>query len=70
MAVIEQWTEQHTGIEIEAILDAGRRPLLALPHRCGCHEGYHNWRNEAAFSRIKDGAGDVLVPNAAHLHGV
>ena len=39
MAIIEQWTEQRTGIEIE--IDHGRqqRSLLPISHRRGRHEG-------------------------------
>ena len=39
MTMIEQWTEQRSGVECESDHGCGQRPLLALPQRCGSHEG-------------------------------
>ena len=63
MAVIEQWTEQHTGIEIEAIMDANGVPCSRFLTVADAMKD-PQLAERGSLSRIKDGAGDFLVPNA------
>jgi len=63
MAVIEQWTEQHTGIEIEAIMDANGVPCSRFLTVADALKD-PQLAERGSLSRIKDGAGDFLVPNA------
>ena len=63
MAVIEQWTEQHTGIEIEAIMDANGVPCSRFLTVADAMKD-PQLSERGSLSRIKDGAGDFLVPNA------
>ena len=63
MAVIEQWTEQHTGIEIEAIMDANGVPCSRFLTVSDAMKD-PQLAERGSLSRIKDGAGDFLVPNA------
>ena len=63
MAVIEQWTEQHTGIEIEAIMDANGVPCSRFLTVADAMKD-PQLAERGSLSQIKDGAGDFLVPNA------
>jgi crotonobetainyl-CoA:carnitine CoA-transferase CaiB-like acyl-CoA transferase len=63
MAVIEQWTEQHTGIEIEAIMDANGVPCSRFLTVADAMKD-PQLAERGSLSRIRDGAGDFLVPNA------
>jgi CoA:oxalate CoA-transferase len=63
MAVIEQWTEQHTGIEIEAIMNANGVPCSRFLTVADAMKD-PQLSERGSLSRIKDGAGDFLVPNA------
>jgi CoA:oxalate CoA-transferase len=63
MTLIEQWTEQRTGIGIESIMDANSVP-------CSCFLTVAEAMKDpqlaerGSLSHIHDGAGDFLVPNA------
>jgi CoA:oxalate CoA-transferase len=63
MAIIEQWTQQRTGVEIESIMDAGSVPCSRF---LTVAEALKDPQLAArgSLSRIDDGAGEFLVPNA------
>ena len=63
MTIIEQWTEQRTGIEIETIMDANGVPCSRFLTVADAMKD-PQLAERGGLSRIKDEAGDFLVPNA------
>jgi CoA:oxalate CoA-transferase len=63
MAIIEQWTEQRSGIEIEAIMDAGSVPCSRFLTVAEAMKD-PQLAERGSLAEIKDGAGKFLVPNA------
>ena len=63
MTIIEQWTEQRTGIEIESIMDANSVPCSRFLTVADAMKD-PQLAQRGSLSRIKDGAGEFLVPNA------
>lgn len=63
MAIIEQWTEQRTGIEIEAIMDAGSVPCSRFLTVADAMKD-PQLAERGSLAEISDGAGKFLVPNA------
>jgi len=63
MTIIEQWTEQRSGVEIEAIMDASSVPCSRFLTVADAMKDPQLAARDS-LSRIKDGAGEFLVPNA------
>jgi CoA:oxalate CoA-transferase len=63
MAIIEQWTEQRSGVEIESIMDAGSVPCSRFLTVADAMKD-PQLAARGSLSRIGDGAGEFLVPNA------
>jgi CoA:oxalate CoA-transferase len=63
MAIIEQWTEQRGGIEIESIMDAGGVPCSRFLTAAEAMKD-PQLAERGSLSTIKDRAGEFLVPNA------
>jgi crotonobetainyl-CoA:carnitine CoA-transferase CaiB-like acyl-CoA transferase len=63
MAIIEHWTEQRTGIEIESIMDANGVPCSRFLTVADAMKD-PQLVERGSLSRIKDEAGEFLVPNA------
>ena len=63
MTIIEQWTEKHGGAEIESIMDANSVPCSRFLTVADALKD-PQLAERGSLSRIKDGAGDFLVPNA------
>jgi CoA:oxalate CoA-transferase len=63
MTIIEQWTAQRTGIDIESIMDAGSVPCSRF---LTVTEAMKDPQLAArgSLSHVSDGAGEFLVPNA------
>ena len=63
MAIIEQWTEQRTGIEIESIMDAGSVPCSRFLTVADAMKD-PQLAERGSLAEIEDGSGKFLVPNA------
>jgi CoA:oxalate CoA-transferase len=63
MTLIEQWTEQRTGIDIESIMDANSVPCSRFLTVADAMKD-PQLAERGSLSRISDGAGKFLVPNA------
>ena len=63
MTIIEQWTEQRTGIEIEAIMDAGSVPCSRFLTVADAMKD-PQLAERGSLAEIEDGSGKFLVPNA------
>jgi CoA:oxalate CoA-transferase len=63
MAIIGQWTEQRSGVEIESIMDAGSVPCSRFLTVAEAMKD-PQLAERGSLSRISDGAGEFLVPNA------
>jgi len=63
MAIIEQWTRQRTGIEIEAIMDANSVPCSRFLTVADAMKD-PQLAARGSLAEISDGAGRFLVPNA------
>jgi crotonobetainyl-CoA:carnitine CoA-transferase CaiB-like acyl-CoA transferase len=63
MTVIEQWTEKRTGVAIEAVMDANSVPCSRFLTVADAMKD-PQLAERGSMSRIQDGAGDFLVPNA------
>ncbi|HEX7562934.1 MAG TPA: CaiB/BaiF CoA-transferase family protein [Bradyrhizobium sp.] len=63
MTIIEEWTEQRTGIEIEAIMDANSVPCSRFLTVADAMKD-PQLAERGSLSRIRDEAGEFLVPNA------
>jgi crotonobetainyl-CoA:carnitine CoA-transferase CaiB-like acyl-CoA transferase len=63
MAIMEQWTEQRTGIEIESIMDANSVPCSRFLTVADAMKD-PQLAVRGSLSGINDQAGDFLVPNA------
>jgi CoA:oxalate CoA-transferase len=63
MTIIEQWTAQRTGIDIEAIMDAGSVPCSRFLTVAEAMKD-PQLAERGSLSQISDGAGEFLVPNA------
>jgi len=63
MAIIEQWTEQRSGIEIESIMDAGSVPCSRFLTVAEAMKD-PQLAERGSLAEISDGAGNFLVPNA------
>jgi CoA:oxalate CoA-transferase len=63
MTIIEQWTGRRSGIEIEAIMDANSVPCSRFLTVADAMKD-PQLAERGSLSRIKDGAGEFLVPNA------
>ena len=63
MAIIEQWTEQRTGIEIETIMDANGVPCSRFLTVADAMKD-PQLAERGSLARIRDGAGEFLVPRA------
>ena len=62
MTIIEQWTEQRTGIEIETIMDTNSVPCSRFLTVADAMKD-PQLAQRGSLSRIKDEAGEFLVPN-------
>lgn len=63
MTIIEQWTEKRTGVAIEAVMDANGVPCSRFLTVADAMKD-PQLSERGSLSRIKDGAGEFLVPNA------
>jgi len=63
MTIIEQWTERRSGVEVEAIMDANSVPCSRFLTVADAMKDPQLAARDS-LSRIKDGAGEFLVPNA------
>jgi CoA:oxalate CoA-transferase len=63
MAIMEQWTEQRTGIEIESIMDVNSVPCSRFLTVADAMKD-PQLAERGSLSGINDEAGDFLVPNA------
>jgi CoA:oxalate CoA-transferase len=63
MAIIEQWTERRTGIDVESIMDANSVPCSRFLTVADAMKD-PQLAERGSLSRISDGAGEFLVPNA------
>jgi CoA:oxalate CoA-transferase len=63
MTIIEQWTEKRTGVAIEAVMDANSVPCSRFLTVADAMKD-PQLSERGSLSRIKDGAGEFLVPNA------
>jgi CoA:oxalate CoA-transferase len=63
MTIVEQWTEQHSGVEIESIMDANSVPCSRFLTVADAMKD-PQLAQRGSLPRIKDGAGEFLVPNA------
>src|SRR5664279_6229011 len=63
MTIIEQWTEQRTGIEIESMMDANSVPCSRFLTVADAMKD-PQLAERGSLSRIKDEAGEYLVHNA------
>jgi len=63
MMMIEQWTEQRSGIDIESIMDANSVPCSRFLTVADAIKD-PQLADRGSLSRISDGAGEFLVPNA------
>jgi crotonobetainyl-CoA:carnitine CoA-transferase CaiB-like acyl-CoA transferase len=63
MTIIEQWTEQRTGIEIESIMDANSVPCSRFLTVTDAMKD-PQLAERGSLSKIHDKAGAFLVPNA------
>jgi crotonobetainyl-CoA:carnitine CoA-transferase CaiB-like acyl-CoA transferase len=63
MGIIEQWTAVHSGVEIESIMDANSVPCSRFLTVADAMKD-PQLAERGSLSRIKDGAGEFLVPNA------
>jgi CoA:oxalate CoA-transferase len=63
MTLIEQWTEQRTGIDIESIMDANSVPCSRFLTVAEAMKD-PQLAERGSLSHIHDGAGGFLVPNA------
>jgi CoA:oxalate CoA-transferase len=63
MAIIEQWTEKRTGIDIESIMDANSVPCSRFLTVTDAMKD-PQLAERGSLSTIKDAVGDFLVPNA------
>jgi crotonobetainyl-CoA:carnitine CoA-transferase CaiB-like acyl-CoA transferase len=63
MTIIEQWTEKRTGMAIEAVMDANSVPCSRFLTVADAMKD-PQLSERGSLSRIKDGAGEFLVPNA------
>ena len=63
MTLIEQWTEQRTGIDIEAIMDANSVPCSRFLTVAEAMKD-PQLAERGSLSPVHDRAGDFLVPNA------
>jgi len=63
MALIERWTEQHRGIEIESIMDANSVPCSRFLTVADAMKD-PQLAERGSLSEIRDGAGPFLVTNA------
>ncbi len=63
MAIIEQWTEQRTGVEIESIMDANSVPCSRFLTVADAMKD-PQLAERGSLSEIDDSAGKFLVPNA------
>src|SRR5664279_3577816 len=62
MTIIEQWTEQRTGIEIETIMDTNIVPCSRFLTVADAMKD-PQLAQRGSLSRITDEAGEFLVPN-------
>jgi CoA:oxalate CoA-transferase len=63
MTIIEQWTEQRTGVAIESVMDANSVPCSRFLTVADAMKD-PQLSERGSLSRIEDGAGEFLVPNA------
>lgn len=63
MTLIERWTEQRSGIDVESIMDANSVPCSRFLTVADAMKD-PQLAERGSLSRIHDGAGDFLVPNA------
>ena len=63
MTLIEQWTEQRAGSDIESIMDANSVPCSRFLTVAEAMKD-PQLAERGSLSHIHDGAGDFLVPNA------
>jgi CoA:oxalate CoA-transferase len=63
MAIIEQWTQQRSGVEIESIMDAGSVPCSRFLTVAEAMKD-PQLAARGSLARIGDRAGEFLVPNA------
>jgi crotonobetainyl-CoA:carnitine CoA-transferase CaiB-like acyl-CoA transferase len=63
MTIIEQWTQQRRGVDIESIMDANSVPCSRFLTVTDAMKD-PQLAERGSLSRIKDGAGEFLVPNA------
>jgi crotonobetainyl-CoA:carnitine CoA-transferase CaiB-like acyl-CoA transferase len=63
MAIIERWTEKLSGVEIESIMDANSVPCSRFLTVADAMKD-PQLAERGSLSRIKDEAGEFLVPNA------
>jgi crotonobetainyl-CoA:carnitine CoA-transferase CaiB-like acyl-CoA transferase len=63
MTLIERWTEQHSGIEIESIMDANSVPCSRFLTVADAMKD-PQLAERGSLSEIHDHAGRFLVPNA------
>ena len=63
MAIIEQWTEERTGIEIESIMDANSVPCSRFLTVADAMKD-PQLAERRSLTEISDRAGKFLVPNA------
>jgi crotonobetainyl-CoA:carnitine CoA-transferase CaiB-like acyl-CoA transferase len=63
MTIIEQWTEQRAGIDIESIMDANSVPCSRFLTVADAMKD-PQLAERGSLAEINDGAGQFLVPNA------
>lgn len=63
MTIIEQWTERRTGSECESIMDANSVPCSRFLTVADAMKD-PQLAERGSLSKVSDGAGDFLVPNA------
>jgi CoA:oxalate CoA-transferase len=63
MTIIEQWTEARSGVEIESIMDANSVPCSRFLTVADALKD-PQMAERGGLSRIRDAAGEFLVPNA------
>jgi CoA:oxalate CoA-transferase len=63
MTIIEQWTEKHSGVEIESIMDSNSVPCSRFLTVADAMKD-PQLAERGSLSWIKDGSGQFLVPNA------